>query len=124
MAEGYMRALYPSWEVYSAGTSPVGINPRAVAVMLEDGVDISHQTSDSIDPGLLARMTLAVTLCGDARETCPLTPASVTRLHWPLSDPAKATGTEEEVMAEFRRTRDEIRRRVEELGRSTVSRPS
>lgn len=116
MAEGFAKAFFgDTWEVYSAGIEPVGINPRAIEVMREVGIDISNQTSDPIDPELLRQMDLVVTLCGDAEERCPLTPPRVKRIHWPLADPARARGTEEEIMAKFREVRDEIRRRVEEL---------
>ncbi|HHV63088.1 MAG TPA: arsenate reductase (thioredoxin) [Firmicutes bacterium] len=116
MAEGFARALFGNnWEVYSAGIEPAGLNPRAIEVMREAGIDISRQTSDHIDIEFLEKMDLVVTLCGDAEERCPVTPPNVRRIHWPLPDPAKAKGTEEEIMAQFRRVRDEIRRRVEEL---------
>lgn len=113
MAEGFARALAGDrWEVYSAGLEPAGVNPRAVQVMREVGIDISGQTSDPIDSDLLRQVDLIVTLCGDAAERCPVTPPEVRRLHWPLEDPAGATGSEEEVLAKFRRVRDEIRQRI------------
>jgi arsenate reductase len=116
MAEGFARYLGGDrWEVHSAGTSPQGVNPRAVRAMVEAGVDISGQRSKAIAPGLLESADIVVTLCGDAEEKCPLTPPSVRRLHWPLEDPARATGTEEEIMARFRAVRDEIRQRVAAL---------
>lgn len=116
MAEGFARHLGGDrWEVHSAGTSPQGVNPRAVRAMAEAGVDISGQRSKPIAPGLLESADIVVTLCGDAEEKCPLTPPSVRRLHWPLEDPAGATGTEEEIMARFRAVRDEIRQRVAAL---------
>ncbi|MEW6424003.1 MAG: arsenate reductase (thioredoxin) [Bacillota bacterium] len=116
MAEGWAKALAKDkWEIHSAGTNPVGVNPRAVQVMAEAGVDISAQTSKPIDPDLLNSADLVITLCDDAAESCPVTPPTVRRLHWPLADPAKATGTEEEITAAFRAARDEIKRRVEEL---------
>ncbi|MCL6615297.1 MAG: arsenate reductase (thioredoxin) [Firmicutes bacterium] len=116
MAEGFARALAGDrFEVYSAGLEPAGVNPRAVQVMHEVGIDISGQTSDPIDPEILPKVDLIVTLCGDAADRCPVTPPQVRRLHWPLEDPARATGTEEEILARFRQVRDEIRRRVESL---------
>jgi arsenate reductase len=117
MAEGFARQLLGDrWEVASAGLAPRPVDPRAVAVMAEVGVDISRQASKPLDPELLTRAALVVTLCGDAEERCPVTPPHVRRLHWPLPDPARATGTEAEVLATFRAVRDAIRRRVEELG--------
>ncbi|NPV52010.1 MAG: arsenate reductase (thioredoxin) [Firmicutes bacterium] len=116
MAEGFARVLFgDNWEVYSTGIEPAGLNRRAIEVMREVGIDISMQTSDPIEPELLKKMDLVVTLCGGAEERCPMTPPAVRRIHWPLPDPAKAKGREEEIMAQFRRVRDDIRRRVEEL---------
>ncbi|MDR7402945.1 MAG: arsenate reductase (thioredoxin) [Armatimonadota bacterium] len=116
MAEGFARALGGERvEVYSAGLEPAGLHPRAVAVMAEAGIDISGQTSDPLDPEVLRRADLVVTLCGDARDRCPVTPPAVRHLHWPLPDPARAAGGEEAVMAVFRSVRDEIRARVWEL---------
>lgn len=123
MAEGWARALGADlWEVHSAGLEAHGLNPRAVAAMAEAGVDISRQTSKTVDPALLAAMDLVVTVCGDAEERCPVTPPHVRRLHWPLPDPARARGSEDEVMAVFRRVRDEIRERVAALAASLRAR--
>lgn len=114
MAEGFARAIGGDRvEVYSAGLRPLGVNPKAVQVMQEAGVDISSHTSGGIDPDLLNAMDYAITLCGHAEEQCPVTPGHVTKLHWPFDDPAQASGTPEEVMAEFRRVRDEIRARID-----------
>lgn len=102
-------------EVYSAGLEAHGLNPRAVRVMKEIGIDISGYTSDVIDLELFKEMDYAITLCGDAEERCPLTLPSVTKMHWPFPDPAKATGTEEEIMEQFRAVRDAIGRCLEEF---------
>ncbi len=116
MAEGLLRHHGGErFEVYSAGISPVGVNPRAVTVMGEAGVDISTQTSDSVSRELLDRADLVITLCGDARESCPVVPARVEKRHWPLEDPARAEGTEEQIMAQFRAVRDQIETLVREL---------
>ncbi len=116
MAEGFARELGKGLlEVHSAGLSPHGVNPRAIAVMKEIGIDISGQTSTSIDEELLSKMDIVVTLCGNAAESCPLTPPGIRKIHWPLEDPAKAVGTEEDIMNEFRRIRDEINKRVKQL---------
>lgn len=91
MAEGLARQMAgPKWDVYSAGIEPKDVNPHAILAMRESGVDISAQTSKGIDPDLLGDMDLIVTLCGDARDRCPVTPPSVTHLHWPLPDPVKS----------------------------------
>lgn len=116
MAEGFARHLGGDrWEVYSAGLEPAGLNPRAVEVMKEEGIDISAQESKPIDPDLLRSVDVVVTLCGDAHDRCPVTPPHVRRLHWPLPDPARAEGSEDEIMAVFRRVRDDIRGLVEGL---------
>ncbi|MEW6399793.1 MAG: arsenate reductase (thioredoxin) [Bacillota bacterium] len=89
---------------------------RALGVDLSrGGIDISGQASEPIDSDLLRSADVIVTLCGDARDRCPVTPPHIRRLHWPLPDPARAEGTEEEIMAVFRRVRDEIRELVGQL---------
>lgn len=102
------------YEVKSAGLEAHGLNPRAVQVMKEAGVDISTHTSNVIDPELLDRATYVITLCGHADEHCPvITNPNVIKWHWGFDDPAKATGTEDEIMAQFRTVRDAIKARVE-----------
>ena len=116
MAEGWSKSLGgDQFAVESAGIEAHGKNPRAIAVMAEAGVDISGQESTIVNQAMLERADVVVTVCGHADEQCPVLPAGVKKVHWPLSDPAKATGNEEEVMAEFRATRDEVKRRVESL---------
>jgi arsenate reductase len=116
MAEGWARKFAPSnIQVQSAGLEPKGKNPNAVAIMAEAGVDISKQESTQLVSSMLAWSDVVVTLCGDADEHCPVLPAGVHKIHWPLNDPAKATGSEEEIMAVFRASRDEIRDRVKQL---------
>ena len=123
MAEGWARHLGGDrLEVHSAGIEIHGLNSRAVAVMGEVGVDISHHHSKLIDPAVLARADFVITLCGDAEETCPWTPPTVKRLYWPFPDPARATGSEDQVMAQFRAVRDGIREKVEQfIARETLS---
>ena len=99
----------------SAGIEAHGKNPRAIAVMQEAGVDISDQESTIVDADMLRRADIVVTVCGHADEQCPVLPPGTKKVHWPLSDPARATGSEEQIMAEFRATRDEVRRRVDNL---------
>jgi arsenate reductase len=116
MAEGFGLALAPTgYRILSAGTDPKGIHPRAVQAMDEVGVDIRSQTSNDLEGIELADLDLIVTLCGSADEQCPVLPTGVEKEHWPLPDPAEATGSEEEVAAIFRSVRDDIHRRVEEL---------
>jgi arsenate reductase len=113
MAEGFARVLGKGIiEPYSAGLKPAGVNEKAEQVMKEVGIDISHQTSKSIDEQLLKKMDIIITLCDNAAEACPWTPPEIKRLHWSIKDPAKAQGTEKEVMNEFRIVRDEIEKRV------------
>ena len=112
MAEGLAKELGKGKiTAYSAGLNPQGVNPKAVAVMKEIGIDISSQQSKSVDPELLQKMDVIITLCDNAAESCPVTPPGVKRIHWSLKDPAKAKGTEEEIMNEFRKIRDEIKER-------------
>ena len=114
MAEGWTNHLGGEWlEATSAGIEAHGKNPRAITVMREVGVDISHQESTRVTPQMLAQADLVVTVCGHADEHCPVLPPGVQKKHWPLEDPAKATGTEEQIMAKFRATRDEVKSRVE-----------
>ena len=115
MAEGWLRHLAGDrYEVLSAGTRPQGMNPLAVRVMAEAGVDISGQASHSVEEYVGQDFDLVVTVCGGARESCPVFTGRVAeRRHWPFDDPAEATGTEEEILSVFRRVRDEIRDRVE-----------
>ncbi|MFY0744537.1 arsenate reductase (thioredoxin) [Solibacillus silvestris] len=116
MADGWAQKLLPEdWEVYSAGIETHGVNPNAIKAMNEVGIDISHHTSDLIDQDILNNATLAVTLCGDAADKCPMTPPGVRREHWGFEDPAKATGTEEEKWAVFQQVRDAIGARIEQF---------
>lgn len=116
MAEGFARHLLLGCDAYSAGLEPKGVHSLAVKVMAEVGIDISEQQSKPIDPELLKSMDVIVTLCGDAEERCVSVPHTIRRFHWPLPDPARATGTEEQVMEVFRNVRDQIMRRVIDLG--------
>lgn len=114
MAEGLLRHLSNGRiEVHSAGLFPAGVHPRAIAVMKELGIDISGQKSRAIDEDLLKTMDIVITLCGNAEAYCPATPAGVRRIHWPIEDPVGIFGTEELKNAAFRKTRDDIKRRVE-----------
>lgn len=116
MAEGFAKQLLPSdWQIQSAGIETHGLNPKAVQVMQEVGIDISQHTSKLIDPTYLNQCDLVVTLCGDARDRCPVTPPSVTKLHWPLPDPAFATGTPAQQLEVFREVRDQIKARILQL---------
>ena len=116
MAEGWTRALAgDEISVASAGIEAHGKNPRAIAVMKEAGVDISNQESTRLTDDMLERADLVVTVCGHADEHCPALPPGTRKLHWPLADPAKTTGSEAEIMQAFRASRDDIRARVRAL---------
>lgn len=116
MAEGFAKEYGKGIvEVYSAGLMAAGVQQRAIAVMNEIGIDISQQQSKEINPDLLRKMDVVITLCGHAEETCPWTPPAIKRIHWPIQDPVGTAGTEEQIMKEFRRARDEIKEKVQTL---------
>jgi arsenate reductase len=116
MAEGLARETGKGiFDPYSAGLMAAGVHPRAVEVMRELGIDISKQKSKEIDQDLVRKMDVVVTLCAGAEEACPQTPAEVQRLHWPVKDPVGARGSREDILREFRRARDEIKGKIDEL---------
>jgi arsenate reductase len=116
MAEGWSRRLGGNeFNADSAGIEAHGKNPRAIAVMQEAGIDISGQGSTIVSNEMLRQADIVVTVCGHADEQCPALPPGVKKVHWPLVDPAKAIGSEEEIMSDFRVTRDEVKRRVQDL---------
>jgi arsenate reductase (thioredoxin) len=116
MAEGWAKWYgRPLFDIQSAGIESHGKNPRAIAVMKEVGVDISQQESTRVTDDMLENADLVVTVCGHADEHCPVLPPGTSKEHWPLEDPAKAQGTEEEIMEQFRACRDDIKQRVKDL---------
>ena len=116
MAEGLARFYGGnSIELESAGIDPAGLNSNAVWAMYEIGLDISHQTSDSLDSKNLEEFDYLVTLCGDARESCPVLPAHIKAEHWPLPDPAGIPGSLDDVIKGFRVIRYQIEHRVKDL---------
>lgn len=116
IAEGWTRLLGGArTEVKSAGIEAHGKNPRAISIMQEAGIDISAQESTIVDAAMLEWADVVVTVCGHADEQCPALPSTARKIHWPLVDPAKATGTEEEIMKEFRSCRNEVEKRVRNL---------
>ena len=113
MAEGLAREFGKGLiEPYSAGLMAAGLHPRAISVMKEIGIDISKQKSKGIDESLLRKMDIVITLCGNAEESCPWTPPEIRRIHWPIADPVGTIGSEEKIINEFRRARDEIKERI------------
>ncbi|GBE05305.1 MAG TPA: arsenate reductase ArsC [Nitrospirae bacterium] len=114
MAEGLARRLGGDiLEIYSAGLFAHYVQPMAIQVMKETGIDITNQTSDAIDEEELRKMDIIISLCGHAEKTCPATPQRIRRIHWPIDDPVGFMGTEEQTLNEFRRARDEIKEKIE-----------
>lgn len=113
MAEGLFRSyLGDKYEVYSAGTKPVGINPYAVKVMDEINIDISHHYSKHIDDLKDIPFDIVITVCDNAKENCPLFSGNVKMYHWSFKDPAEAKGNEENILQVFRTIRDEIKEQI------------
>jgi arsenate reductase (thioredoxin) len=112
MAEGILRAVAGDiLEVHSAGSNPAGyVHPKAIAALSEIGIDISAHASKHMNEFLDRNIETVITVCGNADQACPVFPGQVNRHHWPFDDPAHAEGSEDEVMSQFRRVRDEIRR--------------
>jgi arsenate reductase (thioredoxin) len=111
MAEGFLRSFDPRLEVFSAGTAPATrVHPRAIAIMKEAGIDISTHSPKIVDQFISLPFDYVITVCDNAKERCPIFSGTVKhRLHIGFDDPADAFGTDEEIMMEFRRVRDEIR---------------
>jgi arsenate reductase (thioredoxin) len=113
MAEGLLRHEAGPWcEVFSAGTTPTRVRPEAIAVMREAGIDLSGHHSKSVEEFLGQDFDYVITVCDNARETCPVFPATTRRIHWSIEDPAAVEGGDEERLNAFRCTGDELRRRL------------
>lgn len=109
MAEGFLRHMAKDkFEVFSAGVKPSRVNPLAVRVMAEKGVDISKHKSKSVMEFTGRKFDYVVTVCDSARQACPVFPGCYKKLHWNLQDPAEAKGSQEERLKVFRKTRDKI----------------
>lgn len=110
IAEGYLRYFAnDKADVYSAGVETHGVNLKAIAIMKEDNIDISNHTSNNIDEYYHIDFDFVITVCDNAKERCPFFPTKAKKYHHNFPDPAKATGTESEITAEFRKVRDQIR---------------
>lgn len=111
MAEGILRhAAGDLLDVHSAGSKPAGyVHPKSIEVLKEIGIDISNHTSKHMNEFLNRDVTTVITVCGNADQACPMFPGQVNRHHWGFEDPAHAQGTDEEVLNEFRRVRDQIK---------------
>ena len=113
MAEGLLRhEAGDRFEVFSAGTKPTQVRPEAIAVMHEIWIDISRHRSKSVDEFIGQPLDFVITVCNSAKETCPVFPGNVNRLHWPFDDPAEVEGSDEVRKAAFRRIRDQIHGRI------------
>ena len=113
MAEGFLRAMAGDrFESGSAGTEKTSVNPLAIRAMAELGIDLGEHTSTLYADVASGAWDYLITVCDDANERCPWVPGSVKRLHWSFPDPSRATGSEEERLAVFRRVRDQIQERL------------
>lgn len=116
LAEGYLRAFAEGKaEVYSAGIETHGVNPKAIQVMKEDGLDISNHTSNHVDEYGSIDFDYVITVCDNAKESCPFFPTKAQKFHHNFPDPAKAIGTNEEVMNQFRAVRDQVKAYAKEF---------
>ncbi len=110
MAEGFAKKMLPkNMGIFSAGLEPKSVHLMAIKVMQEVGIDISKQESKNIYEIPLDKINIVITLCGDAAERCPIFPGKVKRIHWAIEDPAKAQGSQEEIIKIFRKVRDNIK---------------
>ncbi len=113
MAEGYFRHLAGQrFDVFSAGLEPSIVNPKAIKVMQEDGIDISSHTSKDVDRFIGQQFDYIITVCDNAKERCPFFPGQAERIHWSFEDPAAAQGTEAEVLSVFRKVRNQIKAKI------------
>ena len=116
MAEGLLRHLAPdSTEVFSAGTHPMGVNPKAVEAMNEIGIDISEQTSNHVEEYIDQPFDWVITVCDSAQQRCPVFPGGKHRLHWSIPDPFEACGSSQEIAQAFRDVRENLKSRIQKL---------
>jgi arsenate reductase len=121
IAEGYLRHFAQGRaNIFSAGVETHGVNPKAIATMAEDGIDLSHHTSNHVDEYRDIPFALVLTVCDNALERCPYFPTNARKIHQNFPDPAKFVGTEEETRAEFQRVRDMIKSYCEKLIAETL----
>jgi arsenate reductase len=114
MAEGLLKNIYPDrYEVYSAGIQSTGVNPHAIIVIKEIGIDISNQQSNSLDEFIVEEFDCVVTVCSDAEKNCPFLPANVKHIHKGFIDPARTKGSEEDIIKSFREVRDQMKEWIE-----------
>ena len=122
IAEAYLRHFAgEKAEIYSAGVETHGVNPRAISTMKEDGIDISQHTSNNIDEYFNIEFDFVITVCDNAKERCPFFPTKAKKFHQNFPDPAKATGTEEEILEQFREVRQMIKRYSQQFASENLS---
>ena len=116
IAEGYLRYFAEQKaEIFSAGVETHGVNPKAIETMKEDGIDISHHTSNNIDEYRNIDFDFVITVCDNAKERCPFFPTKAQKFHYNFPDPAKATGSDDEISEEFRKVRQQIKEYCEKF---------
>ena len=121
IAEGYLRKFSGDKAVvYSAGVETHGVNPKAITIMAEDGIDISDHTSNNIDEYTNIDFDFVITVCDNAKERCPYFPTNAKKFHHNFPDPAKAIGSDEEVKAEFRAVREMIKEYCEDFVKANL----
>jgi len=114
IAEGYLRYFAgDKANIYSAGIETHGVNPKAIEIMKRDCIDISRHTSNNVSEYLDVPFDFVITVCDNAKESCPYFPTNAVKLHYNFPDPAKANGTEDEVMEQFREVREMIRKYIQ-----------
>ncbi|UAY53147.1 arsenate reductase ArsC [Ferruginibacter albus] len=121
IAEGYLRFFAgDKAAVYSAGVETHGVNPKAIATMKEDGMDISHHTSNNVNEYTNIDFDFVITVCDNAKERCPVLPSNARKFHYNFPDPAKATGTEEEINEQFKKVRGMIKEYCREFVKNNL----
>lgn len=116
IAEGYLKHFAEDKaDVYSAGVETHGVNPRAIQTMQEDGIDISNHSSNNVNEYRNIDFDFVITVCDNAKERCPYFPSNAKKFHYNFPDPAKATGTEEQIMQQFRYVRNMIKKYSQEF---------
>ena len=115
IAEGFFKKYKSNWEVESAGTNPKGLNPITVKIMMEKGIDISEQKSKSVDRFINSNFDYVITVCDNAKESCPVFPGKAKLIHWRFEDPAEVEGDMNKKLFLFRKVRDKIEEKVIEF---------
>jgi arsenate reductase len=124
MAEGLLRHDAGNvYEVFSAGTKPTHVRPEAIAVMREVGIDISGHRSKSVEEFAGQDFDYVITVCDNAKQSCPFFPARTKRVHWSIEDPAAVQGSHGEALTAFRRVRDELRARLQAFAKGEAKKP-